>query len=292
MDYTPRLRLMMMGRPKMAKTGSIAALLNAGFEVGVLDFDGNRDPLLAFTKPEFLPNLSIVTVQDKLSLTKGLSQGKEYVQLADEPTAIRRGFQALDNWSKADPTHDWGPVRSWGTNRVLVLDSLTSMGDASFDRVRFINQRNQGNTRDSDWGVAMQDQSNMLAKLMSAEFKCHVLVLSHLKLIGPKVERMTKDDDDALVDVKVAISKANTDAIPTRYYPSALGRALPQEILRRVPAAVLYEVIDGKRVIVCKPRADVAADIGVPGPLAKDTLPIETGLIDIMYAVTGHNKPY
>lgn len=283
---------MICGRPKQGKTGSLVALLNAGFEVGLLDFDGNKDPLLSFTNPDKLCNLSVVTLQDKLSLTKGATQGKEYVQLSDEPTAIRRGFQALDNWTKADPSHDWGPVRTWGTNRVLVLDSLTSMGEAAFERVRFINQRNRGNTRDSDWGVAMDDQSNMLAKLMSSEFHCHVICMAHLKMIGPKIEKFSKDDSDDLQDIKIAISKANSEVIPTRLYPSALGRALPQDILKRVPASVVADTIGDKRVLIAKPQANVAADIGVPGPLKSAVLPLETGLIDIMRAVTGHDKPY
>lgn len=287
-----RLRLMVCGRPKTGKTGGvIVPLLRAGFEVGVLDYDGNMDPVYGFTDPSHLNRLSVVTLQDRYRLTSGDSGGKEYVQLAGDPMAFRRGFQALDDWSKFDPEHPWGPVKTWNTNRVLVLDSLTEMGEAGFNRVRNMNGRNRGNTRDTDFGVAMDDQAGMLRKLMSSEHSCHVIVLAHLKLIGPKEPRFGKDDDDDLVDIKTTIAKANAEIVPTRYYPHALGRALPEIVLKHVPAAVIADVIDGKRVFITKPRSDVAADIGVPGPI-KETVPLETGILDILKAVTGHDKPY
>lgn len=287
----PRLRLMCCGRPKTGKTGALVGLLNAGFEIGVLDFDGNSDPLLAFADSDKLANLSVITLQDRKRLTSGTTGGKEYVQLADEPMAFRRGFQALDNWTKFDPAHDWGAVKTWGTNRVLALDTLTSMGEAGFDRVRHLNNRNRGNTRDSDFGVAMDDQAGMLAKLMSSEFGCHVIINAHLKMIGPKEPRFGRDDDEDLVDIKMAIAKANAEVIQTRLYPHALGRALPEVVLKHVPAAVIFDVIDGKRVIITQPRADVAADVGVPGKVPA-TLKLETGLLAIMQAVTGHDRPY
>lgn len=287
-----RLRLMICGRPKTGKTGgAIVPLLRAGFEVGVLSYDNNMDPVYAFCTEDELTRLSVIVLQDAVRLTSGDSGGKEYIQVSGDPTAMRRGMQALDNWTKFDPEHDWGPVKSWSTNRVLVLDNLTFMGEAAFNRVRAINGRNRGNTRDSDWGVAMDDQANMLAKLMSSEFSCHVICLAHLKMIGPKEPRLQGEKDEDLIDIKIAIAKANTELIPTRLYPSALGRALPENVLRFVPAAVITDTIDNKRVFITKPRSDVAADIGVPGPV-KDILPLETGILDILAAVTGHRTPY
>ena len=66
-DEAVSLRIMIGGWPKGGKTGAIAALLNAGYKVRVLDFEGNIDPLLQYTKPEFLKNLDIATFQDVLT---------------------------------------------------------------------------------------------------------------------------------------------------------------------------------------------------------------------------------
>lgn len=290
---TNRLRLMICGRPKSGKTGSLCALLNAGFEVGILDFDGNRDPLLTFTNPDKLTNLSVITLQDvyRFGAPNG---GKEFVQLAGEPRALAKAFMALDNWSKFDPDHDWGPVKTWGRNRVLVLDSLTSQGQAAYNRVCYINGRTPGTVRDRDYSLAMNDQEAMLAKLVSSEFQCHVITLAHLKIIGPRIERGLEERgaDEDLIEAKIAISKANAESIPTRYYPSALGRALPQQILRHTPASVIADVDQetGVRKFYTHPNKNIMADIGVPGKI-KAELPLETGLLDIMYAVTGQKSP-
>lgn len=286
-----RLRLMMCGRPKSGKTGSLVALLNAGFEVGVLDFDGNSDPLKVFTDAKMLKNLSVVTLQDRRRLGSGNAGGKEFVQLATDPTALKRAFQALEDWSKFDPEHQWGPVKNWGLNRVLVLDSLTSMGDASYERIKFINGRGSMNVRDSDWGLAMKDQEFTLSKLMSTEYQCHVIAMAHLKMIGPRLERIGNEDTPDLMEAKIAISRANSEMVPTRLYPSALGRALPQDILRHVPACVVAEVdAAGNRVLITKPSPGIAFDVGVPGKV-KGVLPLESGLLDIMSAVAGIDKP-
>src|ERR1700692_1276245 len=37
----PALRIMVVGYPGTAKTGSLASLLNAGFKIRMLDYDGN-----------------------------------------------------------------------------------------------------------------------------------------------------------------------------------------------------------------------------------------------------------
>src|SRR5260221_11782751 len=109
----PRFRGMVMGLPKAGKTGAAACLANAGWEIGILDFDDNPDPLVAFVRPECRKNVSIVTLWDKINLgaPKG---GKDMVGLSDEPTALVNAFKALNNWGKFEPEHDWGPVRTWG----------------------------------------------------------------------------------------------------------------------------------------------------------------------------------
>lgn len=286
-----RMRLMVAGRPKSGKTGSLVSLAEAGFELGILDFDGNSDPLWAFASPEAQSRISVLTFQDGMRLGSGLSGGKEFVQIADEPMALRKGFAALDNWSKFDEAHPWGPVKTWGTNRILVLDNLTSMGEAAFDRIRYINGRNRGNTRDSDWGLAMDDQGNMLKVLMSSKFNCHVLCLAHLKLILPKEPR-TQGDTEELIDIKMAIAKANADLQQPRLYPHCLGRALPEVIMKNVPGCVMIDLHNNERTIFTRPQKDVPFDIGVPAKAVKEFLPLETGMLTLMKAITGHDKPY
>jgi len=282
--FAERLRLVSMGRPKAGKTGAMACLLEAGFRIGILDFDLNADPLLTFggNHPD---TLSILPLRDKMKVN---SDGS--MTFRDEPQALRKAHRALDDWGKVDKEHPWGPVASWGPESIIVLDSLTGFGDAAFHNVMFINNRQFGAIRDLEWGAAMRAEDQFLSWLAGPDFHCHLIVTAHLKLIGPKTERFAKDDDEELVKAKTAISAANAKNMPTRYYPTALGRALPQEILRRVPASVLVEQIDGKRWIFTTPPDDMPIDIGVPMKGVKAKYPQETGLLDIMEGVCGYRS--
>ena len=282
-----RLRLLILGRPKAGKTGLLAELLKAGFRVGVLDFDNNPDPIYVYAHGHTADRLSVVTLRDKTG-----DDGSGRVGVRDEPTALLRAFRAIDDWGKVDPEHPWGPVAKWGPDTVLVADSLTGMGDACFNRTLFLNNRKLGSVRDADWGDAMRQEDAWLARLMGPEFACHMLVTAHVKLIGPRVERIDKNDDTDLVTAKTAISVAQAELLPTRYYPSALGRALPQEITRRVPAACLVDVDDqGKRWIRLRAPHDMPIDIGVPGLDGKEKLAHPGGILEILEAVTGRRTP-
>ena len=267
---------MIVGHPKSAKTGSLVSLINSGrYKVGILDFDNNPDPLTAYVQPEFRQNVSIITLEDSLR------NESKFVGVSGEPTALRRAFQALDQWKDGD--QDWGPVKSWGPDHVLVIDSLTSMGEAAFRRTRFVNNRNILTTRDSDWGAAMKDQESMIEKVTSSEFRCNVVALCHLKMIGPKIERIAKEDSADLAAAKAAISLKNAEEIETKWYPSALGRALPQTIGMHFPAMVLAETRNGRRVILTTPTEGL--ELGVPAPHIKPELPVETGLLTIFDAI-------
>jgi hypothetical protein len=278
--FADRLRLMALGRPKAGKTGMVACLLNAGFRV-----DLNPDPLLTFGG-DHADTLSIIPLRDKMKINPDNT-----MTFRDEPQALRRAHRSLDDWGKIDPAHPWGPANTWGPDTVLLEDSLTGFGDAAFHNVMFINNRQPGSIRDLDWGSAMRAEDQFLSWLTGPDFHCHLIVTAHLKMIGPKAERYGKDDDPDLVKAKDAISVANAENMPTRYYPSALGRALPQEILRRVPASVLVEQVEGKRWIFTSPPDDMPIDIGVPIKGVKPRYPQETGLLDIMEGVCGYRAP-
>lgn len=78
----PALRMMVVGYPGTAKTGSLASLLNAGFKIRMLDYDGNIEPLLHFANPEMLKNLDIVYLEDKMRL------GAQFSEPAGLPQAL------------------------------------------------------------------------------------------------------------------------------------------------------------------------------------------------------------
>lgn len=295
-DLSPRLRLMALGRPKAGKTGLIAPALAAGFRVAVLSFDNNPEPLHLYGGKGTEEKLSIIPLRDKLYRRANgtwSALGKEGQRV--EPKAFIRAGHAIDNWGDVEKTHPWGPVNSWGPETILVLDSLTGMGDAASNLALFINNRDEFNKRRSDWAASMRLQDSLLEHIVGTEVHCHVYATAHIRPIGPKTEDDGKDDDDDLRSAKHAIAAAKAAVIPTRFYPSALGSALPQEILRRLPAAVLVESTDAGRVVYTRPPHDMPIDLGVPGTRDGKPLPAQlphaTAFLDIMEAVCGYRRP-
>lgn len=289
MSYADRLRIMLLGRPKAGKTGAIACLLNAGFRVGVLDCDLNPEPLQVYGN-QHPDNLSIIPLRDRL-----YPQADGSLKAVDgkhEPQALLRAHRALDDWGKLDKDHPWGPVESWGPDHVLVLDSLTSFGDVALNNVLFVNNRQHGSMRRLEWGDAMRREGNFISWLAGPEFHCHFIPIAHIKLIGPQTEDQEKGADSDLVKAKVAIAAAMAEELPTRWYPTALGRALPQEILHRVPAAVLVEQDElGERWIYTSPPDKMPIDLGAPVLGVKKKYPQATGLLDILEGVCGYRAP-
>lgn len=274
----PRVRLLLLGYPKAGKTGALAALVNSGrYKLRILDFDHNPDPLYAFVKSEFYDRVSIVTLQDTLR-----DNGKR-ISVA-RPEAFANALKALDHWVD-DEGNDYGSVKEWGDDVILVMDSLTSMGEAAFRRRRAC--RPSGTNADdqqSDWKCAMDDQNYMMEMLAQTRYNCHVIALSHIKMIEPKILAESTKDTDDIRRAKAEISRKRAEGVDIRWCPSALGNTLPPEIARHFPAVVLVDGSrGGKRKIVTK--GEQGLDLGVPAAHISRELPLETGLLSVFDAI-------
>lgn len=273
------VRAMIVGFPGSAKTGSLASLANAGFKLRILDFDGNLEPLFTYVKPEFLDNIDAVSLEDKTRFSG------QHIVPAGKPMAFQRGLELMDHWkyTEADGTVvDLGRSQDWGCDTIVVLDSLTAMGLAAKARIMHLMNKTPTNTTDAVWGVAMQEQEAFIEKLTASENKFHVIVLAHLKMISPKESR--KGEDELTKELK----EKRAELIPTRYYPSALGQALPPVIGGHFPilveASTEYKGSTAKRVLKHLPRAEL--DLKVPALNLPERLDISDGMLKLFDAVT------
>lgn len=267
------VRMMIVGYPGSAKTGSLASLANMGYKLRILDFDGNTEPLIKFTKPEFLANIDILSFEDKLRM------GAKHFETVGLPSAFANAVKAMDRWKYLDGEQevDLGASKDWGCDTIVVLDSLTSMGQAGFRRVQAMLNKTPLNTTQQVWGIAMSEQEAFIEKLTAKSNRYHVIVLSHLKMIGPK--DVMRDDADLTKDLKEKIA----DLVPTRLFPSALGQALPPMIGGHFPtliqAEAVYKGTSVRRVLHTLPRPDL--DLKVPSPNLPAELDISDGLSQI-----------
>lgn len=268
------VRMMIVGYPGTAKTGMIASLANAGYKIRMLDYDGNSQSLLTYTDADKLANIDIVYLEDKMR------NGERFIETTGIPTAFRAGLDLMDHWKYTEPDGtvvDLGKSKDWGCDTIVVLDSLTSMGRASFLRQRSLSNRTPLNTTEQVWGLAMEQQEAFVKRLTSENNKHHTIILSHLKIVGPKDLR--KEDED----ITKAIKEELQELIPNRLFPSALGKALPPVIGGHCP--ILIEASNEfkgnkvERIIRVIPRPEL--DLKLPSKISFDKAPVDNALARI-----------
>jgi hypothetical protein len=259
------VRAMLVGYPGAGKTGALACLLNAGFKLRILDFDGNLEPLLLYADKSRLGNLDVMSFEDKVRMGQG---GLEPIGI---PTAFANAFKAMDKWDNGEES------ANWGLETVVVLDSLTAMGSAAMARSMKLNNKTPMNMTDRVWGMAMAEQEEFVKRLTSSANRHHVIVLAHLKMIGPKDVR--KGDSPLTTQIKEEVGSL----IDTRLYPSALGWQLPQNIGQHFPTllevSAQVKVGTVKRVLKLQPRAEL--DVKLPSTLTEKELDIKDGMLQI-----------
>lgn len=283
---TTAARILVVGYPGAGKSGSLAALANAGLKLRVLAFDklANAQAFLSYVKPEFLDNIDIVAFEDEL----GIKGPTGTLEPTKTPSAFADALKLLSRWeyTAEDGTKvDLGYSGDWGPDTVVVLDSLTSHGDAALRRARSLMNKTLRDTTDGTYGLAMAEQDNFIETLVGNKHRHHVIVLSHLKIVGPRENR--KGDDDVTKQIKAAVA----DLVPSRLYPSALGKDLAQKIARHFPTTVLAEQYElpGNRVgrrFRTLPRVDMDLKVPAPDVSALDKSDISDGLLKIFNAIT------
>jgi len=290
------VRMLVLGHPGSGKTGSLAALANAGFKLRIIDLDGNPEPLLQYVDEDKLDNIDIVTLEDQIT------DDGEYAGPKGVPSAFTRAMRLLDRWRYLDPEgeaeldkatnapkvdkagnvirwRDLGRPADWGPDTILVTDGMTGVGAAAFRRARVNLNKTPLNTTRSVWTLAINDLQSYVNRVTDGTLKCHSIMLSHLKLIGPKGE---EGDDSTLTK---SIKAAAAEHIPTRYYPSALGRDYAGNVSGDFPNVIRAEVKRGKRLLTWKPTEEV--DLKLPGKRvdALGELTIDDGLLKIFRAL-------
>lgn len=285
-NFGPRpFRGLIVGYPKGGKTGAIISLLEAGFKVRMLDFDGNIDVILNYASEKALKNLDVIELSDRLTL------GDQYVQPSGIPDAFTRGMKMMQEWKYTDPETgevvNLGASSTWGQDTVVVVDSMSSEAEASHRWAMKMMNKNPGNLTSAVWGAARANLTNAIKLRASKRNNYHLVYLGHLQLIGPK-DFMDQSDDkkenEAIKEKK--LEAIANDLIPTRLYPVAVTKNQSINIHKEFPTMILAEKVEraGKVKRILRTVSGMELDLGVPSPKVKAEYPVETGLLDIFKA--------
>lgn len=249
-------KLLFIGDSGAGKSGALASLAAAGYNLRIIDVDNGLDVLANLLHDpkgpygaEALGRVDYETITDKMK------KGPAGKLIPSKATVWNRVMDLLTDWKTE--TANFGPLETWTTQDVLVIDSLTMLSTAALNLVLMMNNRLGGRVEQSDWYVGQQMIEGMCQMLYDEAVKCNVIITSHIKYIGP--DNMEKG------------------------YPNTLGKALPP-VLGRYFNTTLMAKTSGqgsamKREIHTRSAQQV--ELKNTAPLkVKAKYPLETGLAE------------
>lgn len=248
------VKLLLIGDSGTGKTGSIASLVKAGYNVRLLDMDNGWESLAAAISRTCPDRLSYVDVESYRDKYKSTQAGPV---LDGGPKAFTNAIRLLDRWN------DLGSPSKWGPSCILVLDSLTFFSDAAYAWADTLNP--SAKDKRQIYGAAQEAIEHVLALLTGADFNTNVIVTSHIKFID--LPDGTK-----------------------RGYPTAVGQALSPTIPRYFNSVCQCQTQSGGRRTI---QTVSTALIDLKNPHSFDmekSLPIETGLATFFQTLTGRES--
>ena len=251
------VKALYIGDSSTGKTGSLTSLVVGGYKLYVLDMDNGLDPLVNFTarhNKKLLKNIDYETRRDTYQSTRAgpIIKGA--------PKAYTEALGLLTEWSDGTKPCDWG------SDTILVIDTFTSLSKAAFEWAKGMNPTAKD---PRNWYFTAQNSLEVvLAMVTGADFKCNVLVLSHVQY---------KEIYDGT----------------TRGYVNSIGSALGPIIPNYFNTLLVCDnMLVGKKIkrtIATMPTTMIATKNPAPWRL-EDTYPIEDGMMKIFEALTKGEK--
>ena len=247
-------KMLLLGDSGAGKSGSLASLADAGYNLRIMDLDNGIDVLANLLKSggyskEALGRVDYETLTDKM---KGVN-GK---LMPAKASVWQRAVGLLDNWKTE--TSDFGPISTWTPKDVLVIDSLSMLSTAAVNFVLAMNARLGQKPHLSDWGDAQDMIEKLMQMLYDDGVKCNVIVNTHIVYIGE-------------------------EGSAQRGYPSCAGSKLPPKIGRYFNSILMIKSQGSgtmvKRKIITNSTPLVELKNTAPMRVKPD-YPIETGLAE------------
>jgi len=167
------VKLIFIGHSGAGKTGALTPLVEAGYELRIIDLDSGLDALVnhvSEVNPKLLSSVEFESFRDRVKMT---ASGPAVI---GSPKAYVQTLNALEKW----PADGSDPAK-WGARRVLVIDSLTNLGRAAFQWAKAANPTSKDPRQ---WYKTAQDLlEDLIANVTSDAFETNVIIISHIELI-------------------------------------------------------------------------------------------------------------
>lgn len=251
------------------KSGALASLAASGYNLRIIDTDNGldvlrnylTDPSSEYVKrdPKCAERVQFVTLTDPRKNVGGKL-------IPRSATVWQRAAKLLDNWE--DGEVKLGPITTWTSQDVLVIDSLTTLSDAALDFILSMNGRLGQRPQLQDWGAGQDLVENLVEMLYDEAVKCNVIVNCHITYIG--------EEGGVL-----------------RGYPNTLGKALPPKIGRYFNTALMARSVGSGSALRRKILTNTSGVVELKNtaPLrVKPEYDLAWGLAEYFAAVRGEVK--
>ena len=164
------VKALYIGDSSTGKTGSLTSLVIGGYRLRVLDMDNGLDALVNFTArhdKKLLKQIDYETRRDTYQSTRAgpIIKGA--------PKAYTQALGLITEWS------DGSTPAEWGSDTILVIDSLTALGRAAYEWAKGMNPTAED---PRNWYFTAQNSIEIFLSMITGDdFNCNVLVISHVQ---------------------------------------------------------------------------------------------------------------
>lgn len=211
----PGVNVLVEGPTGTGKTYCIGTLVDTGVETFYLCLESGMESLLAYWRDRGLevpPNLhwhylksadysftQMLAIADNVSKMTNEALAKVTDPNKSQHNQFIKLLTVLNNFHDQRTGKDFGPVDTWGPDKVLVIDALTGINNASLSLV--VGAKPIRSL--VDWGIAMDGIDRLLRQLTEG-CRCHFVLLAH-------VERET---DQVMGGVKITVGTLGQKLAP------------------------------------------------------------------------------
>jgi hypothetical protein len=242
-DTQDPAKILMIGKSGAGKTGALASLVAAGYNLRIIDTDNGARPLRSLLTDEIhYPYAKLIKAKG-IDLSKAVRVVKidtamkvrsivrrlpgegnktttETLIAPEDAKAWLKAADLLDKWKEGDV--DFGPVSSWGPQDVLVYDTFGTLAKCAYYFCQAMNgrlgARDQGFDYQRDVGEAQAQLTRLLELISGSRVPCNVIIITHITWVDESRGIASRPKDGDLV-------MANPDGLP-----SAIGRALSPQM--------------------------------------------------------------
>lgn len=310
-DIEP-VKVILVGESGAGKSGALASLLAAGFNVRVLDSDNGVRILRALLLDEVhFPYAKIIKAKG-IDLTKAFSRvpipldvqfrtvikslpgGKTASERLLAPSSAKAWDligDSLTNW-KGEEGNNLGNIDKWGIQDVLVLDSFTTISRLAYYYNQAMNNRlgapEEGNFHMKDVGGAQSQLRRLLEAVYSPAINCNVVLICHVNRIDDSAgysrtpEQARLQDPEAVIEVKG--------------YPESIGVKLSKRVgVFFNDSFIVRQTGEGantqRRIITTPTTIDGVNIAAKSSAYLSPSYDVRSGLAEIFAALRGEEPP-